>query len=263
MIRWSIPTLLPMLLLAACAGAERHPAASLGGPVPPFAARGYEPFSRQDAVAIALDEWRLFGQRISGQSTASPAKAERQPGLWQRIGEYWWIGQGGAPETGGWTGKHDAAGRVFPASEDARFAWSAAFISYVMRVAGAGDRFPYAPDHAAYVNAAASGRWPALKAWSPAHYAPRPGDLLCFGRGTARTLTFRDLPTDYQWPGHCAIMVAANPGSISVIGGNVDDAVTLSYVPVGPDGRLSASGTPWFVILAIRYDTEVEPSADR
>jgi hypothetical protein len=43
---------------------------------------------------------------------------------------------------------------VFPASQDANYAWSAAFIDYVMRIAGAGHRFPYSSTHADYINAA-------------------------------------------------------------------------------------------------------------
>ena len=41
------------------------------------------------------------------------------------------------------TGKHDQNGAVFPAEQDGNYAWSAAFIDYVMRMAGAGHRFPY------------------------------------------------------------------------------------------------------------------------
>jgi len=51
-------------------------------------------------------------------------------------------------------GKHDGHGKVFPPEDDGEFAWSAAFISYVMRIAGAGAAFPYAADHAVYINAA-------------------------------------------------------------------------------------------------------------
>ncbi len=54
----------------------------------------------------------------------------------------------------GFTGKHDQNGQVFPVGEDGDYAWSAAFIDYVMRMAGAGHRFPYSPTHADYINAA-------------------------------------------------------------------------------------------------------------
>ncbi|MGH6991345.1 MAG: DUF2272 domain-containing protein [Stellaceae bacterium] len=262
-----------LLLLAACA-------APPPGPVPAFAARHYEPFNRTDAVAIALGEWRLFGSRVDDappQNRPAPLpqdKAERQPGLWQRVGEYWWEGLAvppgeAPPRFEYWTGKHDAKGRVFPADEDGHYAWSAAFIDYVMRIAGAGDRFPYAPNHATYVNAAASGTAPILRAEDPKLYPPRLGDLLCYGRHGARDLTFADLPTHYVWPGHCAIVVATAPGMLSTIGGNVDDAVTMVHVPVTatgmlarPDGTLLDQRYPWFVVVKVLYDANAEPAAD-
>ena len=58
-----------------------------------------EPFTRADAVAIALREWRAFGQLVDDDppDTRPPLppelKPERMPGQWQRVGEYWWLGQ--------------------------------------------------------------------------------------------------------------------------------------------------------------------------
>ena len=255
------------LLLAACAAAPSR--------VPPFAAKPYEPFVRTNAVAIAMREWRLFGSLIDdpaleGWEAGSPLeKPERLPGLWERVGEYWWLGQTPDESAAAWTGKHDAKGAVFPFTDDERYAWSAAFISYVMRIAGAGDRFPYAPNHASYVNAAAAGRSPILRAEPPDSYAPKPGDLICRGRERAADLTFRDLPTAYNWPGHCAIVVSVSPGTLDVIGGNVEDAVRLTHVPITGRGTLGDPGEPvldrryrWFVVLEVLYDAEAEPARD-
>ena len=265
---------LALLALAACAAPAPPP---LPGPVPPFAAKPYAGFNRADTVAIALREWRLFGSKVDDAPVQErnfdpPAadKPERQPGLWQRVGEYWWIGLAGAAPEAAWTGKHDADGRVFPAAEDGRYAWSAAFISYVMRVAGAGERFPYSPNHATYVNAAASGVSPILKAEAPERFPPRAGDLICLGRGRARTLRFVDLPTPDLWPGHCALVTDVQPGMLATIGGNVDDAVTMIHVPISATGTVARDdGTPldarypWFVVLRVLYDAEaVSPEAD-
>lgn len=262
----SLVALFLLVGLDACAGR---------GHVPDFAARPYEPFNRQDTIAIALREWRLFGQPVDssepGDSPDRPPeqKPERAPGLWQRVGEYWWIGvDAGDPETS-WTGKHDRDGRVFPAARDEDYAWSAAFISYVMRVAGAGDRFPYAANHASYVNAAAAGRSPILRAYPPDGYVAKPGDLICHGRSWAARLRFSDLPTSDLWPGHCALVVAVRQGLLSVIGGNVQDAVTMTEVPVDADGKLANPGGlvldpryPWCVVLRVLYDAESEPASD-
>jgi hypothetical protein len=246
-----------LMVLSVCAG-------GCVSRVPPFARVPYEAFSREAVVAVALREWRLFGQPVAEGPPDETVKAEREPGLWQRVGEYWWLGlDPGAPESG-WTGKHDGAGRVFWPEDDGDYAWSAAFVSYVMRIAGAGDRFPYAADHAVYINAAkrmalgAAENW-LLVAERAEAYAPRPGDLICFGRGRAGGLRYDDLPTTALFPAHCDIVVdTAQPGQIMVIGGNVRDAVTATWVPVTADGRLaSADGVvvdarfPWTAVLRL------------
>ncbi|HUB15974.1 MAG TPA: DUF2272 domain-containing protein [Acetobacteraceae bacterium] len=237
--------------------------------VPPFARTPYEPLSRASVVAIALREWRLFGEPVDDDPPGTrprPApedKPEREPGLWQRVGEYWWLGlDAGSPESA-WTGKHDADGHEFPADQDGEFAWSAAFISYVMRIAGAAHGFPYAADHARYINIAKQMATGAVTGWDvvaerPTAYAPQPGDLICMGRGHAASLTYDDLPAGL-FPAHCDIVVDTSvPGQIAVIGGNVDDAVTMKHVPVtaegvlaGPDGMVLDTRYPWMVVLRL------------
>lgn len=239
-----------------------------GGPgdmhIPPFARAPYQTFSREAAIQIGLREWRAFGSPVAVPNQELPFNNERAEGLWQRVGEYWWLGLPmGYPEQG-YTGKHDANGRVFPEREDANFAWSAAFIDYMMRMAGAGNRFLYSPTHADYINASvqrATGVNPGLVtvAERPESYVPRRGDLICYSR-TSRPLRFDDLPSA-RFPGHCDIVTAVNAGSLDVIGGNVDNSVAMKHVPVAADGRLvTANGNivdpdhAWFVVLRILYD---------
>ncbi len=238
--------------------------------VPDFARVPYQPLSRAAVVAIALREWRLFGQPVDDDppGTRPPPlpdeKPERWEGLWQRVGEYWWEGlDPGSPESS-WTGMHDANGDVFPADRDGYYAWSAAFVSYVFRIAGAGNAFPYSAAHSDYIDAAAEQARGLTTAWDitaerPDAYAPQPGDLICEGRGRSGKLTYDDLPAGH-FPAHCDIVVATSPGQISVIGGNVDDAVTMKHVPVTPDGKLATpDGTildtryPWMVVLRVLY----------
>ena len=263
--------LLPLVLVAC---AHRAPAArapiDVMARVPEFARAPYEPFARVNVVAIALREWRLFGQPVDDDppgtrpTPAPEAKPERIPGLWQRVGEYWWLGQDADRPEGVWTGKHDQYGRVFPASRDGDYAWSAAFVSYVMRIAGAGARFPYSPAHHTYINIAEQMASGAAHGWAVfaerlSAYAPLPGDLICTSRTTV-PVRFEDLPAG-DFAAHCDIVVQTQPGSIAVIGGNVDDAVTLKHVPVtpdgllaGPDGRVLDGRYDWFVVLRVAYD---------
>jgi len=234
--------------------------------VPPFATVPFELFSRADAVAIAQREWRLFGQPIDDDPPGSRPKEppdqmpERMAGLWQRVGEYWWEGMDPGTREAAWTGIHDENGTLFDASRDGDFAWSAAFISYVMRIAGAGDRFPYAASHFTYIDAAVMGQSPVLRAYAINAYAPRVGDLVCTGREAAANIRFTDLPAP-QFPSHCDIVVAATQAALTVIGGNVDDAVTEKHLPLAVNGMLAGlDGKPldtrydWFVVLMVLYD---------
>ena len=243
-----------VLLVTGCA--DRH--------VPPFARAPYQAFSRAAVVAVALREWRLFGAPVNDDNAPRPDKPEREQGLWQRVGEYWFLGMNrDAPESG-WTGKHDGNGAVFRPEDDGNYAWSAAFVSYVMRVSGAGAAFPYSADHAVYINAAkrmtlgTDAGW-LVTAERVESYAPIPGDLICHGRGRAAALRYDDLPTPALFPAHCDIVVdTSRPGAIAVIGGNIGDAVTMRHIPVtasgrlaGPDGVVLDQRQTWFAVLRV------------
>lgn len=270
------PALAGALLLGACAAQKTATVTGAqGGPpqeqranpnVPDFATKPYESFSRAAVVAIALREWRLFGQPVDDDPPGTrpelqdDQKPERQEGLWQRVGEYWYEGQSLDQASALWTGKHDAYGVVFPWQDDGSYAWSAAFVSYVMRIAGAGDRFPYSQSHDTYIDAAkrmADGRdtgW-IVTAHPINQYAPQLGDLICTSR-TVRPIRYEQLPASF--PAHCDIVVQISPGTIMVVGGNVDDAVTAKHIPVLPDGRLGDQSNhplddryPWFVVLQV------------
>ncbi len=265
--------LLAVALLGACAAPQPGGtvATSTGGiqlrpvpsdqQVPDYAKRPYEPFSRENVVQIALREWRAWGMPVNdsppGRDMPVQVRPDRQAGMWQRVGDYWWLGQNALSNGSGWTGKYGDFGAPI-AGEPA--AWSAAFISYVMRVAGAGDRFPYSALHATYINAAAGGN-PILAAQPPETYPPQQGDLICYGRRGAERLRFSDLPAS-SFYGHCDIVVSADPGMLTVIGGNVSAGVTTKHVPVTPTGTLAdANGRvadgryPWFVVLRVTYDS--------
>jgi hypothetical protein len=238
--------------------------------VPDFARNPYEPFSRDAVVAIALREWRLFGEISDDTPTKTIqemafGKPERREGLWQRVGEYWWLGLNSDDPLRSRTGKHDEHGNVFAPDQDGSYAWSAAFISYVMRLAGAGDRFPYSECHCDYINEARRASMhqsPRGRVWahSPETYAPRPGDLICLGEVDDRPLRFSDLPAGH-FAGHCDIVVKTEPSVLTVIGGNVNDAVSIKHVPiaqdgklVGPNGELLDRFRAWAVVVEVLYD---------
>ena len=262
-------------LLAACAAPQKPPpppspaaippTTYLDAHIPPFDRVPYEPFSRVAAIEIAEGEWRAFKSPIYTPGEIETEDEERENGLWQRVGLYWWLALDPRWYEQRWTGKHDENGQEFPLSEDGNYAWSAVFIGYVMRLAGAGNKFVYSIDHADYINAArrhGAGEEPglAITAEPPESYAPRLGDLICEWRSGVR-VTFADLPTTQRFPSHCDILVGKEPGLIDGIGGNVNDAVAMEKVPVTADGHLAnPDGTildpdrPWFVVIKVDYD---------
>jgi hypothetical protein len=242
------------------AAGARAPTTAFNAHIAPFARWPYAPFSREAAVQIALGEWRAFRQPVKYPGTELPEDEEREEGLWQRVGLYWWIGLDPSRRESGWTGIHDENGTVFGAGQDGNYAWSAAFISYVMRLAGAGSSFPYSETHADYIVAAARrDRGVALTAERVTAYAPQQGDLICAWRGRT-PVTFEELPTAGRFAGHCDIVVGRKRGELDVIGGNVDNAVTMKPIPItadgrlaGPDGLVLDPDHHWFVVLRVLY----------
>lgn len=237
---------------------------------PLFARMSYKGFSRAEAIAIAEQEWRLFGQPVyddpppTGSDPKANSDPSRLPGAWERIGEYWWLGQDANRRESMWTGMHDESGHEFEDGQDDEYAWSAAFISYVMRTAGAGARFPYAPSHYEFIDIAKDMKLGRRSGWALVaervdSYAPAPGDLICCWRGS-KPVTYEELPAS-RFAAHCDIVVSREQEQIRVLGGNVNHAVAMKHVPVTADGRLAASENhvldtryPWFVVLHVLYD---------
>ena len=260
-------TILLVLALPACAAHPPPPAvvpqpsASAFDPhLPPYMRAPPEPFSRVNTIAVAEREWRAFGNLVDddppGANLPRALRPDQQPGLWQRVADYWWLGQDYGATGAGWSSRYNENGTPYSGTAPA---WSAAFISYVMRVAGAGPRFPYTPLHADYINAAARGEG-VLQAERPESYPAQPGDLICLGRAGSENMRFDNLPAS-RFFGHCDLVVNAMPGQLTVIGGNVAAGVTMKHVPTTAQGTLVDSGGlvvdsryPWFVVLRVSYD---------
>jgi hypothetical protein len=127
--------------------------------------------------------------------------------------------------------------------------WSAAFISWVMRKAGAGSAFKYAASHSTYFAAARKNRAEnnanPFKAYRPTEIAPRPGDLIC---------NWRDKPVTYDSvrpgdPGHCDVVVAVKSDHLLAIGGNKGSNGTVLMVKVPIDARGRLKGAKFYGII--------------
>ena len=228
-------------------------------------------------AAVACNEHLLWHRpfidangRIAS-ATVSEAEASRladgSTAAWQRVATYWrdsgllprMIGFAGAPECG-------YAGPGLPAANNCRGfildqPWSAAFISWVMRRAalpgfrGSATHFDYVRD--AYLSPADS----AFQFLDPVTSKPASGDMLCYVRVPGRALGHDGLRQvlaggDRGLPMHCEVVAAVNPGNDGIaylVGGNVQQAVTMRMLPV------NRAGLFWSLPLRSGTDPDCSP----
>lgn len=182
---------------------------------------------KQRVRKIAEQEWEFFCQ---GQ------KKEDQEGAWQKVGDYWRKG----------VGITDRDGR------DTQHRWSAAFVSWVMKKAGAGDKFKYSNWHSDYIRDAIQKRKnndfnATFKGYRLNEIAPQVGDLVCFSSG--EDVGKVDYDTTRHYRAHCDIVVATKLDEIDVIGGNVGESVSKRSYKVDSQGYLIDDTRDWFVVI--------------
>lgn len=127
-------------------------------------------------------------------------------------------------------------------------AWSAAFISYVFKKAGAGSLFKYNPSHSVYFQAAKANRAAnndnPFKAYRITEKPVEVGDLIGYGRQSGITY---DTPGQYK--AHSDIVVSVTPTEALSIGGNVSNSVKTTRVKLN-NGYIDPSNTnPYFIII--------------
>ncbi|MCQ4162316.1 DUF2272 domain-containing protein [Roseomonas sp. GC11] len=253
---------LPLLLLAACAAPPPPPAAA---PAPPLS---YPASARERMLRIALEEWAEWGRitLAAGEHRPSPQPApEGELENFPRVLAYWRAVPEGAEPIRRNRARYAAAlaSPGIPEGLWSEPAWSAAFISYVMRGAGVDQReFPSSAAHAFYLDGllADARAFPDAAPFLPhevADYAPQPGDLVCADRSPRplRSWTERPAEAGQFRPMHCDIVVRTLPGEVQAVGGNVADAVTLSRFAADGAGRLlpRGPGAPaWFAVFENR-----------
>jgi hypothetical protein len=191
-------------------------------------------------ISLAQQEWEFFGRQeidLAGH-TIRRGRKETDEGFWQRVGVYWLEG----------TGKH-----LTGKNDD--FPWSATFVSFIMRKAGAAERFKYSAQHSVYIRAAilaktknktAAGMW----GFRVRERAPEPGDLVCYARQPG--VSYDTPSADYK--SHADIVIARKEREIEVIGGNVGNSVTLKHLAIDDDGLLSDDQFEWFAVLQNRLE---------
>ncbi|SPD66284.1 conserved protein of unknown function [Cupriavidus taiwanensis] len=136
------------------------------------------------------------------------------------------------------------------------WAWSAVFVSWVLRKAGLDERqFLTGQSHSMYVVDARDGILPrpAFRI-EPVPAMPRPGDIICAGRGRDRYLEDIAEIGFGTTPMHCDIVVAVDPAArvVRAIGGNVQQSVSMEEIELGDSGRLDGitnSHMPWLLVM--------------
>ena len=175
---------------------------------------------------LAVEQWKFFGRQaydLAGHATTVGHK-EGEPTFFQKVGEYW----------------RDGVDRPDLDGLDHSWPWSAAFISWVMRTAGAGNQFRYSAQHSVYVSKAIRDH---LQGRQNVAYhgvrlneqTPEVGDVVCWSRQAGIDY---DNQNSGDYKGHTDIVVAVQPKAIEIIGGNVGNSVTRRPLALDSAGFL-------------------------
>jgi hypothetical protein len=206
-------------------------------------------------VAIANDEWNFFGkQTMDNDSLVQRGRQEGEAGYWQRVVQYWKEGLGNSRINS----------RLAVMSDNNP--WSAAFISYVFKKAGAATEFPYSSAHYTYITHAISNKkngnlTSSLVGYRVTEYAPKIGDLICAPRAADKekvtydnALSYRNSDGELFFSAHCDIVVSVGDSSIDVIGGNVSNSVTRNTVKTTGGKVTASSDRKWLVVIQNNLD---------
>jgi len=197
---------------------------------------------RNALIDTATAEWKRWGfSAVPVHGHRSIGGTEHDAPFVSFVNDYWRVV--GEPTWNGNTAKP----------------WSAAFISFCFKEAGAARAFPYSAGHVGYCSAFVRHpeNFPGLRFEDPAQAQPDLGDLIFAGRsGTqcpappaSHAAALTELRRRDAWfCSHADIVVAVRPGEIDVIGGNVSDSVTMTtYVTHG--GLIADPRHSWLGII--------------
>ncbi|MGY2901007.1 lysozyme family protein/endonuclease/exonuclease/phosphatase family metal-dependent hydrolase/predicted regulator of Ras-like GTPase activity (Roadblock/LC7/MglB family) [Bradyrhizobium sp. URHC0002] len=146
------------------------------------------------------------------------------------------------------------------------FPWSATFISWCVKAAGATPgEFKFNPAHAVFVKAAianADAESGVFRARPVDAYAPKIGDIVHRNRNGGR-ITYKQARTRSNYQSHSAIvvdLVERNGAKFAItIGGNEGNSIRRQRVPLGADGRIQQSeSNPYISVIE---DLKVETPA--
>lgn len=184
-------------------------------------------------VRIAKKEWESWGSPLTiNGKIVKTGGVENQKGFAEKVGEYWKIGTGQ---------NYDGY--------DTNVAWSSAFISYIMKQGGAGDKFVYSSSHSKYITDSIANRKKGnykapFVGYKIDEVEPQVGDLVCYSRQGGVSYD-----TTGSYLSHCDIVVAKKKNEIEVIGGNVSQTVMKNILKTDDKGKLVDKSQNFITII--------------
>jgi peptidoglycan hydrolase-like protein with peptidoglycan-binding domain len=210
------------------------PIATPAGPAP-FDSSGF----RQRIVRIANQELARWG---------NGSIKETDPQVRQTLQDYWRSGAG--------VNYSDA--QLGDPNFQNDHPWSAAFISWVMKTAGAGSAFKYSSAHSTYTRWAKDNRLGnsanPFKAYRISELAPQVGDIVCKRRAGSGA-TYENIRPGMKT--HCDIVTDVRPGRLVTIGGNVSNSVSQTAPRTDAGGFLSDPN--YFAVIRIGDSQPIIP----
>lgn len=236
-----------LLLLTGCASYQQAQIPTLSADAkitPAFVI----PSVKERMLYLARQEWALFGRPEVNYAVNPPALTypsqtlqgnETLPPFFSRVFMYWSTATD-FPIIG-------YQGEIRP--------WSGAFIIWLARSAGVPESdLPSTVLHWDYIqHVIAAGNQGRFISHAIDTYAPKPGDFICAPRGDAFIQSIHNYHELKRGTYHCDFVVAQRPGELDVIGGNVQDAVSLAHIKLDGMGKvIPTKSRPWLLAIEQR-----------
>jgi peptidoglycan hydrolase-like protein with peptidoglycan-binding domain len=210
-------------------------------PAAPVGSGGSGRALRDRLAAIATAEWEAWQRgRLE----------ENNPAVFERLVQYW-MGAGYARS------EAENRARLSQGGRDPAGYWSAAFISWCVRQAGAtSSQFSFAGAHSTFIAEAYQNRVQRnskpFKAYSTSEAAPRVGDIIGYARELDVPNTVATVVRDTSGY-HTDIVVAIDAAAsrITVIGGNLSDSVSAGVRNISTKGYLVHADPKYFGVIAV------------
>ncbi len=184
----------------------------------------------QNLVQLAELEYQRWNEKGK--------KHELSPEMSDTLVDYWRRG----------TGMNFSPSQMQTRSVQNKYPWSAAAISWLVKLAGAGDDFKYSASHSNYIIAAINNRKQnnanPFKAYRINELPIREGDIVCRTRAGSRA-TYDTIQAGM--PTHCDVVTQIMDAHGVSIGGNVSQRFSKTNVPINKEGYITDRS--YFAIL--------------